>query len=142
MWRSVCNYCNKDMSGNLSNGTTNLNNHWKTFKHHTTKTIKDLTKIVQQNVLNPRKGVDGKVTIETHNIDQDEARMELAFMICLIEYPLAMVKHVGFRRFINVIQHKFKSVSRNTVTKDIMTIYEYEKEKTIRLFAKNKSMML
>jgi hypothetical protein len=47
--------------------------------------------------------------------DQDVARKELATMIILHEYPLSMVDHVGFRRFISALQPLFNMGTRNTI---------------------------
>jgi hypothetical protein len=57
----------------------------------------------------------GKVSIENYMFDKDVARKELATMIILHEYPLSMVDHVGFRRFISALQPLFKMGTRNTI---------------------------
>jgi len=54
-------------------------------------------------------------------------------MIIKHEYPLSIVEHEGFREFCNVIQPLFKMVSRNTIKKEILKIYETEKLKTMTL---------
>ncbi|KAL5674353.1 hypothetical protein ACJX0J_018659, partial [Zea mays] len=41
----------------------------------------------------------GNVLLEKYVFDQGVARKELALMICVHEYPLSIVEHVGFRRF-------------------------------------------
>ena len=56
--------------------------------------------------------------------DQDVARKELALMIIVHEYPLSMVNHVGFRKFCAALQPTFKLVSRNTIRKDIIDMYQ------------------
>ena len=48
------------------------------------------------------------------------ARIELALMIIVHEYPLSMVDHIGFRKFCAALQSAFKLVSRNTIRKDIL----------------------
>ncbi|KAL8479050.1 hypothetical protein ACS0TY_030811 [Phlomoides rotata] len=52
------------------------------------------------------------------------------------EYPLSMVEHFGFRRFLSSLQPLFKVVSWNTVKNDIIKIYEFEKAKIIRILEK------
>ncbi|PKA56375.1 Putative AC transposase [Apostasia shenzhenica] len=47
------------------------------------------------------------------------------------EYPLSIVDHFGFRKFVNGLQPLFKMVTRNTIKSDIFKIYELEKDKTI-----------
>ncbi|XP_039114509.1 zinc finger BED domain-containing protein DAYSLEEPER-like [Dioscorea cayenensis subsp. rotundata] len=58
-------------------------------------------------------------------------------MIVLHEYPLTMVEHLGFRKFVGVIQPLFKNISRGTLKKDILKIYEHERAKTMKLFEEN-----
>ena len=60
-------------------------------------------------------------------------------MIALHEYPLAMVDHIGFQRFCNVVQPLFKVISRNTLKLDILKFYESERAKTMKLIQKNSS---
>jgi hypothetical protein len=48
-------------------------------------------------------------------------------MIVVHEYPLSMVDHVGFRRFCAALQPLFKVVSRNTIKKDILDMYEVQR---------------
>ncbi|GJW01839.1 zinc finger BED domain-containing protein RICESLEEPER 2-like protein [Tanacetum coccineum] len=68
-----------------------------------------------------------------------EARKELATMIILHKYPLSMVEHVGFRRFTETIQPLFKPVSRNTIKKVIMDMYDFEKTNSMSLLEACKS---
>ncbi|XP_075481261.1 zinc finger BED domain-containing protein DAYSLEEPER-like [Primulina tabacum] len=65
------------------------------------------------------------VVLGTYNFNQDHGRAELANMIILHEYPLSMVDHVGFRR--------------NTIKNDIMKVFEYERDKTMKLLESNAS---
>ncbi|KAG6505971.1 hypothetical protein ZIOFF_031285 [Zingiber officinale] len=60
-------------------------------------------------------------------------------MIILHEYPLSMVDHVGFRRYSYALQPIFKVVSRNKIKTDIMKIFEYERNKTMKLLDSNAS---
>ncbi|KAL8543338.1 hypothetical protein ACS0TY_004034 [Phlomoides rotata] len=63
----------------------------------------------------------------------------MASMIILHEYPLNIVEHFGFRRFVAALQPLCKVVSRNTVKSDIMKIYDFEKDKIMKAFDKNSS---
>jgi hypothetical protein len=65
--------------------------------------------------------------VEKYVFDQGVARKELALMICFHEYPLSIVDHVGFRRFCAALQPLFKVVSRNTIRKDILDMYQVQK---------------
>ena len=66
----------------------------------------------------------GKRKLETYTFNQDFARRQLACMIIMHEYHLSILEHVGFRRFLQALQSLFHIVSRNTIKKDILKIYE------------------
>ncbi|KAL8493455.1 hypothetical protein ACS0TY_024606 [Phlomoides rotata] len=87
----------------------------------------------------PKKDTSGKFSVGTYTFNEEIVRKDLASMIVLHEYPLSMVEHFGFRRFLSSLQPLFKVVSRNTVKNDIMKIYEFEKTKTMRIIEKNTS---
>jgi hypothetical protein len=56
-----------------------------------------------------------KVSVENYTFDPEVARKELATMIALHEYPLCIVDHAGFQRFVSALQPLFKMVTRNTI---------------------------
>ncbi|XP_075497009.1 zinc finger BED domain-containing protein RICESLEEPER 3-like isoform X2 [Primulina tabacum] len=94
-WKAICNNCKKSLGGESKNGTRHLLDHIKTCLHKKQKTIK-------QSLLQPTKSNDERMMLGTYHFNQDHGREELANMIILHEYPLSMVDHVGFRRFIYV----------------------------------------
>ncbi|XP_042380427.1 zinc finger BED domain-containing protein RICESLEEPER 2-like [Zingiber officinale] len=96
-------------------------------------------KLIEGKWKAPTKSNDGTTQLGTYHFNQDQARAELANMIILHEYPLSMVDHVGFRRYSYALQPIFKVVSRNTIKTDIMKIFEYERNKTIKLLDLNAS---
>ena len=51
-------------------------------------------------------------------------------MAILHEYPLNIVEHIGLREFSASLQPLFKMVCRNTLKRDILKIYDYERGKT------------
>ena len=54
-------------------------------------------------------------------------------MIILHEYPLSIVDHIGFRKYSTSLQPLFRMVSK----KDILSIYEKEREKSKHEIDKN-----
>ena len=68
--------------------------------------------------------------------DQDVARKELALMIIVHEYPLSMVDHIGFRKFCAALQSAFKLVSRNIIRKDILDMYQVQKQSMVNYIKK------
>ncbi|KAH7573280.1 hypothetical protein JRO89_XS03G0106200 [Xanthoceras sorbifolium] len=75
--------------------------------------------------------------VASYVYDQNVAKKKLAHMITMHEYPLSMVEHEGFREYCMALQPAFKSVSRNTIKKEIMGIYDVEKVKTTSLLEAN-----
>ncbi|KAK2661313.1 hypothetical protein Ddye_007846 [Dipteronia dyeriana] len=84
------------------------------------------------------KTKEGDVKLSTFQFDQDIARRELANMVILHEYPLSIVDHSEFQRFISSVQPMFKIPTRNTLKSDIMKLYDYERVKTLDLLKRNK----
>jgi len=54
------------------------------------------------------------LAVQNYSFDPDIARRELAAMIILHEYPLSMVDHTGFRRFVGALQPLFKLVKEHS----------------------------
>jgi hypothetical protein len=85
------------------------------------------------------KTQDGSVLVEKYVFDQGVARKELALIICVHEYPLSIVDHVGFRRFCAALQPLFKVVSRKTIRKDILDMYQVQKLSMVKQFEQQQS---
>lgn len=106
-----CNWCKKLLVRDSRAGINHLRGHLKTCQsRHVRKGLK-------QSTLKLGKDVDGAIVVGKYVFDQQIARKELALMICLHEYPLSMVDHVGFRKFCAALQPLFKAMSRNTIKK-------------------------
>ncbi|XP_025678841.1 zinc finger BED domain-containing protein RICESLEEPER 2-like [Arachis hypogaea] len=79
------------------------------------------------------------VVVGAYTFDQENARKELSIMVCLHEYPLSIVDHIGFRRFCNALKPLFKVITRNTLKSDILKLYNNERLKTMNVLERNKS---
>jgi len=112
--KAQCLHCHKQLGGSSRNGTTHLHDHLKIC---TLKKIKLMgqNKSLAQSALRFRSEEGGKVSVGNYTFDPEVARRELAAMIILHEYPLSMVDHTGFRRFVSALQPLFKMVTRNTI---------------------------
>jgi hypothetical protein len=73
------------------------------------------------------------VTVENYVFDQEVGRKALYSMIILHEYPLSIVDHHGFRKFVSALQLLFKMGTRKNIRRDIMHFYKGEKRKA-RIF--------
>ncbi|KAL8487801.1 hypothetical protein ACS0TY_024210 [Phlomoides rotata] len=121
-WKAECNYCKKKLGGDTKNGTRHLHDH---FKICPLKNIRD----IKHSILMSKKDTSGKLSVGTYTFNEEIVRKDLASIIVLHEYPLSIVEHFGFRRFLSSLQPLFKVVSRNIVKNDIMKIYEFERPK-------------
>ena len=77
--------------------------------------------------------------MSAYHFDQDVSRKELANTIILHEYPLSIVEHIGFKSYSASLQPMFKMVTRNTIKRDILSIYDFEKDKSMQQIDKNQS---
>jgi hypothetical protein len=132
-WKAKCHWCKKLLTAEGKSGTSHLQSHINTCESRQSR------KGLKQCTLKLSKNQDGSVVVEKYAFDQDVARKELALMICVHEYPLSMVDHVGFRKFCAAMQPLFKVVSRNTIRKDILDMYEVQKINMVNQFQQEDS---
>lgn len=122
--RVLCNFCDKDLSAKQNHGTTHLWAHYGSCP----KRDKSVTST-------PSRRSKGK----EDTFDKEVSRGALAQAIIMHEYPISIVEHIGFRRFVSSLEPRFKMVSRGTIKRDILKIYDYEKNKTFELLRSNSS---
>ncbi|GJW51054.1 zinc finger BED domain-containing protein RICESLEEPER 2-like protein [Tanacetum coccineum] len=67
-----------------------------------------------------------------YSFDENISRQDLAKMIIVHEYPLVLVEHHGFRKFVQGLQPLFTVPCRNIVKSDVFKIYDFKKQKTMR----------
>jgi hypothetical protein len=111
--KAQCHWCKKCLVADGNAGTNHLHGHLKICAS------RQVRKGMQQSTLKLGKNEHGAVVVEKYVFDQHVARKELALMICVHEYPLSMVDHVGFRKFCAALQPLFKAISRNTIKRYI-----------------------
>ena len=132
--KAQCNYCKKYLLGESKQRTNDLRTHLERCP-----TLKLRGDLRRQVMLKEQGKANKKVSASPYNFDQKGSREDLAHMVIMHEYPLAMVDHVGFRKFVSGLQPNFKLVSRNTLKRDILKIYNYEKQKTMAKIDNNES---
>ena len=76
---------------------------------------------------------DGSNLLELGSIkkdvfNQDVSRKDLAHMVIMHAYPLSIVDHIRFRRFVFGLNSSFKMISRTTLKRDIMKMYDEDKK--------------
>ncbi|XP_059661394.1 zinc finger BED domain-containing protein RICESLEEPER 1-like [Cornus florida] len=155
---AVCVHCKKKLSGSSNSGTTHLRNHLirclKRSNYDVSQILAAKRKRKESNlsltVVNHDEGQKKDEIInvtpmnfkydqeqrkeETINLgsikfDQERSQLDLARMIMLHGYPLAMVEHVGFKMFVKNLQPLFEVMTNSTIELDCMTIYGKERQK-------------
>ncbi|XP_075103827.1 zinc finger BED domain-containing protein RICESLEEPER 2-like [Nicotiana tabacum] len=119
----VCKYCNTHIKSTRKCGTSSLWDHIRRCRK-------------KPSNLEDGGGLGGDDGIQQHYFDQDISCRKLAHAIILYEYPLSIVDHVGFRKFVASLQPLFKIVSRSTINNDILKIFDNLKSKTSKLLEK------
>ncbi|KAJ1279080.1 hypothetical protein BS78_04G127900 [Paspalum vaginatum] len=128
VWKAKCMWCHIRLGGDTRNGTKHLHDHLAICQSRACR------KGLKQSTLKMSTAADGTVSLENYVFDQNVARKELALMICLHEYPLALVDHAGFRKFCAAMQPLFKVPSRNTIRTDIMDMHVVQRESIVKFF--------
>ncbi|KAF5460869.1 hypothetical protein F2P56_020708 [Juglans regia] len=154
---AVCIHCNKKLSGSSNSGTTHLRNHlMRCLKRSSTIDVSQLlaakrrkkdTPLALANInfdegqrkddyikptilkFDQDQKKDEIINLGSSKFDQERSRLDLARMIILHGYPLAMVDHVGFKVFVKNLQPTFDVVRNGAVEQACMEIYEKEKLK-------------
>ncbi|KAM0912808.1 hypothetical protein ACQ4PT_012606 [Festuca glaucescens] len=111
-YKARCNYCHKDLTTGPKAGTKHLADHLKICTLKKLKTKGGNTMSQSSLMMNAQE--DGNVSVESYTFDQEVARRELGNMLVLHDYPLSIVDHAAFRKFVHALQPLFKLHTRNT----------------------------
>ncbi|KAL9426875.1 hypothetical protein AB3S75_033623 [Citrus x aurantiifolia] len=122
----VYDYCKNALVAQSTDGTKHLHDHLKTCQ------VKKETKATEFPPAKKAAGEKGKTAVETH-FDPDITRRKMACAIVMHEYPLSIVEHQGLRDVMSSLNQLWKSVSRNTIKKEILDMYECERAQYISL---------
>jgi hypothetical protein len=119
--KARCNYCHKDLTTGPRSGTKHLAAHLKVCTLKKLKTKGGKTMSQSSLMMNAKE--DGNVSVESYTFDQEVARRELGNMLVLHEYPLYILDHAGFRKFVQALQPLFKMHTRNTYRYNMIWFY-------------------
>lgn len=127
---AICNTCTSKLTAGSGYGTRHLHSHMQRCKRLKTFDTRQQPKGI--NI-----GIE-KQKVEPHNctFDQEVSRRDIVNAIILHGYPLNILNHYGLQKFIRGLQPMFKMVTTNTIKKDILNIYDSEKDKIICLLEK------
>jgi hypothetical protein len=120
--KAECIWCNKRLSGNSKNGHLrgNLNGCIQ-------KKIKNRTHDKGQPFFMPTI-FEGKEELAIGTYNPENVKKLIVEANIMHYYPLSIVDHVGLRRFFVALQPLFKVSTRNTIKKEVLKVYEFEKE--------------
>ncbi|KAG8386485.1 hypothetical protein BUALT_Bualt03G0153500 [Buddleja alternifolia] len=76
-----------------------------------------------------KEEINQTISLGSVRFDQERSRLDLARMIMLHGYPLAMADHVGFKIFVKNLQPMFEIDNNDAIEIECMNIYGKEKEK-------------
>lgn len=165
IWYAVCVHCNKKLSGSSNSGTTHLRNHLlrclkTTASDYDVSQLLSAKKRKKDNTVSianvrfdegkrkdesfktaliayepePRK--DDFLNFTSGRFSQERTQHDLARMIILHGYPIAMVDHVGFKVFVKNLQPLFDVVPNSMVEFSCMEIYAKERQKVYEMLNK------
>ncbi|KAG2717548.1 hypothetical protein I3843_03G182800 [Carya illinoinensis] len=154
---AVCRHCKKKLSGSSTSGTSHLRNHLIRCQRRSNHGIpqyiaarekkKERTLALANLNLDQEQRKDEMLSLAnvrfeqeqhmkdelvnggTGSFDQRRSQFDLARMIILHGYPLAMVEHFGFRVFVKNMQPLFELVTFSKAEADCIEIYMKEKQK-------------
>ncbi|KAK4769369.1 hypothetical protein SAY86_027519 [Trapa natans] len=159
---AICKHCKKRMSGSGTSGTSHLRNHLMRCQRRGNHDVGQLVSRGKKRGRPPSFGStsfgqdeikdealslaivkadesleeDAMVTAINSNIDWRRSQFDLARMIILHGYPLNIVEHIGFKRFVKNVQPLFDLRTPNKVEDDCLEIYEKEKQKVFEMLDK------
>ncbi|CAN4086409.1 unnamed protein product [Withania somnifera] len=144
--RACCKQCKKSfayISGSKLAGTSHLKRHIALGICPVGRTNQDKNQLTSCNSVqtNGSAKATGKsrkryrATPGPTSIPFDQARCyyDIAKMIILHDYPLEMVDHSGFNKFVQNLQPLFSSVSVDTIQEHIVNIYLGEKQSLLNI---------
>ncbi|XP_058725940.1 zinc finger BED domain-containing protein RICESLEEPER 2-like [Vicia villosa] len=125
-----CNYCGSKLKSN--NGTSSMAAHSKKCKSKRMKT----TPSSKTNVASPS-------TMVLVKFDQEKCRKAVVDMIVEMDLPYMHADHKAFHRCLNVFQPRYIPISRCTVARDVLSLWDFEREKLKRFLSEHcRSMCL
>jgi len=102
--KARCMHCKQRLSAKSSHGTKHLSDHLLKFC-----VMKKLQGNRQQTLrFNTKKS--GEKRLENYDFNQAMLRQDLVDMIVMHEYPLTIVDHLGFRRFVSGLNPDFAMI--------------------------------
>jgi hypothetical protein len=117
--KAICDYCKAKLKS--SNGTTSMAAHTKSCKSN------------PNNEANKRLATTSSTMHVTSpsaiKFDQQKCRQAVVAMIVEMELSFKHVDHKAFRRCMNVFEPRWNPISRHTVARDVLSLWNRERTK-------------
>ncbi|CAK8562636.1 unnamed protein product [Lathyrus sativus] len=119
----ICNHYDKKLK---YNGTSSMITHSKICKSNPNN---DFNK--RQRTLTPSMNSEGHAlsSPSVSRFDQEKLRHLLVKVFVDLELPFTKVEHPDFHEFVNGLNLKFNNISRTTLARDILLLWDAKKEK-------------
>ena len=127
--KAECIWCKKQLSGTSKNGTNHLKGHLLSCIQ---KKIKTRNHDKGQPFLLPAIS-EGKQELGIGTYDPEHVKKLIAEAIIMHDYPLSIVDHIGLRRVFVSLQPLFKVPTRNTIKKEVLKVYDFEKKCAMKM---------
>ncbi|CAJ2637459.1 unnamed protein product [Trifolium pratense] len=127
--KAECNWCKKRLSATSTNGTTHLHGH---LKGCVQKIIKTRKHDKGQPFIMPTIS-EGREELGIGNYNPENVKKLIAEAIIMHDYPLSIVDHVGLKRVFVALQQLFKVPTRNTIKKEVLKVYDFEKKCAMKM---------
>ncbi|KAK2377208.1 zinc finger BED domain-containing protein RICESLEEPER [Trifolium repens] len=118
--KAECKWCNKRLSATSKNGTNHLKGHLGICVQ---KKIKNRNHDKGQQFIMPTI-FEGKEELGIGSYNLENVKKLIAEAIIMHDYPLSIV---ALRRVFVALQPLFKVPSRNTIKKEVLKVYDFEK---------------
>uniref|UniRef100_A0A2N9GWW6 BED-type domain-containing protein n=1 Tax=Fagus sylvatica TaxID=28930 RepID=A0A2N9GWW6_FAGSY len=121
---AICKYCKRELSAASKNhGTSSLLSHVAGCAKNPNRELRGQKTLSFEPKKEGEKGFDLVTTAFTI----EAGRKALAEMIILDELPFTFVENYGFRKFVKVLQPKFKIIpSLKTIAKEVVGLKEHD----------------
>ncbi|KAI3457083.1 hypothetical protein Pfo_013746 [Paulownia fortunei] len=150
---AICRHCKRILSGSSTSGTSHLRNHLIRCRRRSNHDITQLltrgkrkqstvaltsfsynqapikNEIVTVASTKVEQGLKVGNNMGSFNFDHRQSQLDLARMIIMHGYPLAMVEDIGFKTFVRNLQPLFDLVTVSGVEADCIEIYKKEKQR-------------
>ena len=127
--KAECIWCKKQLSGTSKNGTNHLKGHLLSCIQ---KKIKTRNHDKGQPFLLPTIS-EGKQELGIGTYDPEHVKKLIAEAIIMHDYPLSIMDHIGLRRVFVSLQPLFKVPTRNTIKKEVLKVYDFEKKCAMKM---------